>query len=146
MPGMEKRKRIIVQRKIQFRFAGFVILFVVGTAFVTSVTVFWTTFSLLGERLAQVYPQGRLVEVFRTVYLSFFAILLLASVVIFYLSIRFSHRIVGPLPKIYDFIRGIGQGEFERRISLRRSDELHELADALNEMAGELERLKSRKS
>lgn len=135
-----KRKQVIVARDIQFRFARFVILFAVGTAFFTSLTVFFTTFSLLGDKLAQVYPQGRLIEIFKTVYLALAIDLLVAAPLIFLVSIRFSHRIVGPLPKIYDILRKVGKGDLSQRLTLRKADELVNLADVINEMIDNLKK------
>jgi methyl-accepting chemotaxis protein len=137
-----RRKQVVVERKIQFRFARFVVLFAIATSFLTSATVFFTTFSLLGDKLADVYPQGRLVAIFRTVYLAFALNLALAAPVLFYLSLRFTHRLAGPLPKIYDTLRKVGQGDFEQKLVLRRNDELRDLADVINEM---IENLRSGK-
>jgi len=136
-----RRRQIIIEPGIQFRFARFVILFALATAFVTSGIVFFTTFSLFGERLSDVIPQGRLIEIYRTVYLSFFGILLLAIPFILYFSLRFSHRIVGPLPKMYRLLRDVGKGDLEQYLVLRKKDELKELADSINDM---IESLRSR--
>ena len=128
------RRTILVERGTQFRFARFVILFAIGTAVVTSTVVFLVTSSLLGERLAGVYPQGRLVEIFRKVYLLFGLVLLISIPAIFYLSIRFSHRFVGPLPKIYRTLKEVGEGNLDQELKLRKHDELTELAAVINEM------------
>jgi methyl-accepting chemotaxis protein len=133
-----RRKQVVVERKIQFRYARSVLLFAIVTSFLTSTTVFFTTFSLLGDKLADVYPQGRLMAVFRTVYLAFAVNLVLAAPVLFYLSLRVSHRLAGPLPKIYDTLRKVGQGDLEQKLVLRRNDELLDLADAINEMIDNL--------
>ena len=142
-PKQMKRTKLLVDRAFQFRFARFVMAFAFGTALFACVTVFFTTFSLLGEKLAQVYPQGRLVQVFRTAYIAFGIDLLLTTPVIYYVSIRFSHRIVGPLPKIYTVLRKIGQGDFDQKVVLRKHDELRELAAVINEMADNLRARKS---
>ena len=142
---MYERKKILVERGIQFRFARFVIFFAVGTAVLTSTIVFYTTASFLGERLADVYPHGRLVAVFRTVYLFFFGIILAITPLIFYMSIRFSHRVIGPLPKIYDVLRKVGEGDFNQSLTLRKNDELKELAAVINEMIQNLRKRTSKR-
>ena len=129
-----KRTQIVVAKDFQYRFARFVMLFAFGTAVVTATTVFFTTFSLLGDKLANVYPQGRLLAIFRHVYLAFGVNLLLLAPVVFYISILFSHRIVGPLPKIYDILRKVGQGDLDHKVVLRKNDELRDLAQAVNDM------------
>jgi hypothetical protein len=49
------------------RFARFVIAFVFMSAIVTGAAIFFTTFLLMGEKLANVYPQGRLEAIFCSV-------------------------------------------------------------------------------
>lgn len=138
MPLGFRRKKYFVDRGLQLRFARFVILFVFVSSILTGLIVFYTTFMILGGRLAEVYPQGRLVSIFQSVYLAFFANLIVILPIIFYGSIVFSHRIAGPLPKIYQTLRQIGKGNFDVNLALRKHDELKELADAINGMAADL--------
>jgi methyl-accepting chemotaxis protein len=140
-----RRKKVLVDRGLQLRFAKFVIMFVFVACLLTGLTIFYTTFLLLGERLAQVYPQGRLVDIFRTVHIAFFVNLVVILPFIFYGSIVFSHRVAGPLPKIYQGLRNIGEGNFEVRLVLRKNDELRELADVINQMAKNLKERETRK-
>ena len=130
-----RRKKYLVDRGIQFRFARFVIAFAFFAAALTGVTIFFTVTLLLGEKLAAVYPQGRLMEIFRSVYLAFFMDMLVLAPIMFIGSIVFSHRIAGPLPKIYQTLKDIGSGDFNQHLVLRKHDELKELAATINEMA-----------
>ena len=140
-----RRKKYLVDRGIQFRFARFVIAFVFLASILTAFTIFFTTFMMLGEKLAAVYPQGRLVEIFKSVYFAFFVDMLVVLPIIFAGSIVFSHRIAGPLPKIYQALRHIGNGNFDQRLVLRKRDELKELADVINETAQHLRDRESKK-
>jgi len=144
LPLRFRRKKYFVDRGLQLRFARFVILFVFISSIVTAILVFYTTFIILGGRLADVYPQGRLVSIFQSVYLSFFINLAVILPVIFYGSIVFSHRIAGPLPKIYQSLQQIGQGQFDVNLTLRKGDELKELVDAINKMAADLKAKETR--
>ena len=137
MPNVQ-RKQYFVQKAMQLRFARFVILFVFVSAILTGGVIFLVTFLLMGEKLASVYPQGRLVPIFQSVYVSAFLSLAAMLPLIFYGSIIFSHRIAGPLPKIYRILREIGQGKFDQNLVLRKHDELKELANVINEMAKNL--------
>ena len=140
-----RRQKYFVERGLQLRFARFVILFVVASSFLTGLTIFYTPLTILGERLAQVYPQGKLQAISHSAYIAFIINFLVLLPIIFYGAIRFSHRIAGPLPKIYNTLREIGKGDFEKRVVLRKNDELKELADAINEMVKDLkEREKNR--
>ena len=134
----QQRTKLLVDRKLQVRFAMFVMAFAVGTAFLTSAIVFFTTFSLMGEKLASVYPPGRLKEIYESTYLIFGGVLIVMLPGIFYMSLRFSHQIVGPLPKIYRTLRSIGDGDFNQSLTLRKGDKLTELAQVINEMAAHL--------
>jgi methyl-accepting chemotaxis protein len=145
MPPGFRRKQYFVEQGLQLRFARFVILFVFISSIVTAILVFYTTFMILGGRLAEVYPQGRLVSIFQSVYLAFFVNLVVILPVIFCGSIVFSHRIAGPLPKIYQALQQIGQGQFDVNLTLRKGDELKELADAINQMAAALKAKEMRK-
>ncbi len=140
-----KRKQYLVVRGLQLRFTQFVVLFVFLSCLITGLTIFYTTFLMLGERLASVYPQGRLIQIFRSVHVAFVINLLVILPVIFYCSILFSHRIAGPLPKIYQALKSVGQGNFDVKLVLRRTDELRELADVINEMARNLKERQSGK-
>lgn len=138
-----QRKQILVVKKIQYRFAAFVILLAAGTAFLTSFAVFFTVLTVLGDKLASVYPQGRLAPIVRSAYLSFIVVFAVSVPLIVYLAIRFSHKVVGPLPKIYRYLMSVGQGIHPGKLVLRDGDHLHELAAAINQMADDL---KSRNS
>ena len=133
-----KRTKYLIARELQFRFARVVMFFVFVSCLVTGLTVFYTTYWMLGERLADVYPQGRLVEMFRSVHVAFLVNMILILPFIFFISIRFSHRVAGPLPKIYRALREIAQGRFDVNLVLRKNDELKELAGEINTMAASL--------
>ena len=133
-----RRKQYFVERGLQLRFARFVILFVFLASLATGLLVFYTSYFMLGEKLADVYPQGRLITIFKTVHIALLIDLVVMIPIIFYGSIVFSHRIAGPQPKIYRTLREIGQGNFDLKLQLRRTDELRELADVINEMTTKL--------
>ena len=132
------RKKYFVQRDMQLRFARFVVLLALISSLLTGAAIFFTTFTLMGEKLADVYPQARLVLIFQSVYFWAFMSLLAAIPFIFWGAIVFSHRIAGPLPKIYQAIRSLGDGNYDVKLTLRKYDELRELVDAINETAARL--------
>ena len=146
MPVKVLRKKYFIEKGLQLRFARFVIGFVFVSTILTGVVIFYTTFLMLGERLAVVYPQGRLIHIFKAVHLAFFVTMLGILPLIFWGSIVFSHRIAGPLPKIYEALRQIGKGSFDTHLTLRKRDELRELADVINEMSKNLAEREAKKS
>lgn len=139
-----RRKKYFVERALQLRFARFVLFFMFISCAITGCAVFYSTFAILSEKLVGIYPQGRLIEIFRSAYLAFGFGLLVVTPIIFYGAIVFSHRVAGPLPKIYQALRRIGNGEWDDRLVLRKNDELKELADVINEMADKLKQRESK--
>ena len=145
LPFPIRRKKYFIEKGLQLRFARFVILFVLTSSIVTGLTIFFTTYTMLGERLADVYPQGRLLAISRSVYTALTLNVLVLLPLIFWGSIIFSHRIAGPLPKIYQALKTIGEGHFDVALTLRKHDELKGLAEAINEMAKRLKAMESQK-
>lgn len=145
MNGQEtaiKRKTYLVNRQLQFRYAGFVLLLVMGVSIVSGYTIFYTLWSMLGEKLARVYPQGMLQEILRRTTLVLTLNLLIIAPFIVWISILYSHRVAGPLVRITRSLKEIGDGNFDVNVKLRRADELKELAASINGMAASLKRLK----
>lgn len=140
-----RRKQLIIERGLQLRFARFVILYMTLSCFVTAFIVFYATFTVLSEKLVGIYPQHRLSEIFNRAYWAFFAGLLAVIPVLFYGAIIFSHRIAGPLPKIYQALQDIGGGNFDGKLFLRKNDELRELAERINQMASRLKEREAKK-
>ena len=64
--------------------------------------------------------------------------LLIAVPVVYFLAIRQSNQIVGPLKRITHAIEAIGQGDFSQRLVLRQGDVLEDMATSINQMAEQL--------
>lgn len=138
MAAQYHRRQYFIVPGLQLRFARFVIIFVFASSILTALVVFYTTFMMLGDKLADVYPQGRLEAIFKSTHLALLLNLLILLPVIFCFSIVFSHRIAGPLPKIYETLKQIGRGDFRVNLVLRKRDELKDLAEEINQMAKNL--------
>jgi len=61
-----------------------------------------------------------------------FALALGIGLAIFRLSDRISHRFCGPVARICGTLEAVQRGERPAEIRLRKGDELHELAEAVN--------------
>ena len=55
-----KRKRYVIAAKFQVRYIIYILLFLYAGAAIAGYTVYYTTWVTLGEKLANVYPRGRL--------------------------------------------------------------------------------------
>ena len=145
MPFLPRRKQFMVDRRLQLRFARLVLLFVLGCCALTASIVFYTTFTALSQKLVGIYPESRLTGIFHSAYASAALGLLLVAPAVFFAAIVFSHRIAGPLPKIYQSLRDIGAGNFDVRVTLHKKDELRELAEEINTMAAKLKDREAKK-
>jgi len=103
------------------------------------VVVYVTGWSHLVERLANVYPQGRLVEILNLIYLRLAMGFLLLLPVALGLTLFFTHTVAGPLVRIKRYLRLMARGEFDLApLYLRRFDELKEVAALINEITSRL--------
>ena len=132
-PGF-RRKQYIIKKGLQFRYIGLVFGLALIASLVTGWTVFATGWHFLGEKLASVYPQGRLVYIFRATNFALIRNLLLVSPLVFILALLFSHRIAGPVYRIEKTLEEIAKGNLGLKIRLREGDELVDLADMINGM------------
>ncbi|MFH0838641.1 MAG: HAMP domain-containing protein [Candidatus Omnitrophota bacterium] len=132
MPLKTLRRRYLV-RRFQLKFAGFV-LFIMIAIGVLCFLVYGYGMSILVEKLANVYPQHRLVAILQEVNLRLVMGFLLTIPVILITSVLISHRIAGPLVRIEKNLREIGTGNLSVSVKLRKSDELQDLAATINSM------------
>ncbi|MBU1006734.1 MAG: methyl-accepting chemotaxis protein [Candidatus Omnitrophica bacterium] len=136
-----RRKQYLIKHGLQFRYIGIVFALAILTSIITGYTVFATGWTLLGEKLASVYPQGRLIYVLKAANVALIRNLLLSSPFIFFLALFFSHKIAGPVYKIEKSMAEIARGNLVLRVKLRRGDELKDFAEEINRMTEALEKL-----
>ena len=129
-----RRRQYIIKKGLQFRYIGLVFGLALIASLVTGWTVFATGWHFLGEKLASVYPQGRLVYVLRATNLALIRNLLLISPLIFILGLLFSHKIAGPVYRIEKTLGDISKGNLGLKIRLRDGDELVDLAHTINNL------------
>jgi len=127
-----KRTRYIVVKEFQLKYVGMILLLVFLTGALCSYVVYYTSMLLMGDKLANVYPQGRLVSIVNTVNVRIALSLILISPLVAVIGIYVSHRIAGPLFRMERFLNGMASGDFSSRLTLRKNDELVPLADGIN--------------
>jgi methyl-accepting chemotaxis protein len=129
-----QRKIYIIKRAFQLRYIFIVLLFIVLTAGISSAVTYLAVFPFLSEKLANVYPQGRLMVLLRDAntkaLFSTFFILPFAA----WFSIIISHRIAGPWYRLEMSLQSLASGDLSQDISLRKNDELQSLATSLNKV------------
>lgn len=142
-----RRTQYVTDFSLQFRFI-LVTLVTLLVFFGLSLWVIYATgWAHLVERLSNVYPQGRLMEILRLIYFRLAIGLLLLMPVALLVTVFLSHTIAGPLVRIKRYLRLMAKGEFELSpLLLRRYDELKEVASLINEITqGVAPRLQERK-
>jgi signal transduction histidine kinase len=99
---------------------------------------------VLGEKLANVYPQGRLVGILKQANFVLFMRLLLITPLVGILAIVLSHRIAGPIFRIKKTLDEIIKGDYSKRLHLRNTDELQDVAESINNLMELLEKKKNK--
>ncbi|TRZ48162.1 MAG: methyl-accepting chemotaxis protein [Dehalococcoidia bacterium] len=127
-----QRKTYLIKKSFQLRYVFIVSLFILITAVISGVMTYLALFPYLAEKLANVYPQGRLIVLLRDAN----AKAVLSSLIIIpfaaWLSIILSHRIAGPWYRLEMILKNLAAGDLSHDISLRKNDELQSLASSLN--------------
>ncbi|MDD5136926.1 MAG: methyl-accepting chemotaxis protein [Candidatus Omnitrophica bacterium] len=136
-----KRRQLIVARRFQLKYAGIILGLMFVTAGFCAYAIYYTTMILFGEKLANVYPQGQLIAIVRTVNMRILISMLVISPLIGFLGIYLSHKIAGPIYRIEKFLSSMASGDLSARITLRRGDEMVSLADSINKLTESLSQM-----
>ena len=132
------RKQYLVDRAYQLRFVArlLVVVFMIamGSSLIAS-AILWK--SMYSNDLEQ---QAHIVSGLVGIAMTLLVELLLAVPILYYLGIRQTHRVVGPLKRMSRAIEAIGQGDFSQRLVLRKGDVLEDLAKTINRMAESLQK------
>lgn len=134
-----KRRKYLIKRAFQLKYIGIILFFILITAALSSVGVYLAIFPFLYEKLANVYPQGRLVAVLKDANAKLFFSTVLLLPVAAWFGIILSHRVAGPWYRLENILRAIGEGSLIHEVKLRRGDELQSLAEAINGVIRNLE-------
>jgi len=132
-----RRKQYLVDRGYQLRFVTRVFVVVLVVAVVSSLIstgLLWTNMYR-----ADLEQQATLIAALIAVATTLLVELLISIPLVYFLGIRQSHRVVGPVNRIKRALEAIGAGDFSQRIVLRRGDALEGLAKSINQMADNLQ-------
>jgi len=133
-----KRTQYFVAKKFQLKYVGMILALMFLTAAMCSYVIYYTLMILLGEKLANVYPQGRLVAIVKTVNFRILLSLLLITPMVTLIGVFLSHRIAGPIYRMERFMANLSAGNLTSKLILRKKDELMTLADGLNALSDQL--------
>jgi len=135
MSAKFRRTQYITDLSMQLRYLAVTFLLLLVFFGLSIWIVYVTGWSYLVERLSQVYPQGRLVEILRLIYLRLALGFTLLLPVAFLVTLFLSHTVAGPLVRIKRYLRLMARGDFDLApLALRRFDELKDVAQLINEI------------
>lgn len=127
-----RRTRYIIAAKFQLRYVGLILMLVFLTGILCSYVVYYTMMLGMGDKLANVYPQGRLISIVNMVNLRLFLSLILVAPFVVIIGIFASHKIAGPIYRIEKFLGDMANGDYSSILTLRKNDELMPLAAGIN--------------
>ncbi len=147
MGGKFRRAQFITDVSLQLRYMVVTFLLLLVFFGISLGIVYNTGWVYLVERLSQVYPQGRLVEILRLIYLRLSIGFLLILPVALLITLFLSHTVAGPLVRIKRYLRLMAKGDFDLApLVLRPYDELKDVAQLINEVTAQLgPRIRERK-
>ncbi|MBI4313407.1 MAG: hypothetical protein HY594_01180 [Candidatus Omnitrophica bacterium] len=130
-----RRAQFLTDRSIQSKYIVTVLGFMLAMLVVAVAIIYITGWSQLVERLAGVYPQGRLQGILKVIYLRLLLGFLLLIPLAMFVSVVVSHHVAGPLVRIKRYLRLMARGEFDLApLELRRYDELKDVALLINQI------------
>lgn len=133
-----KRRQYIVSKKFQLKYVGLILGLMFLTAALCSYVVYYSAMLSMGQKLANVYPQGRLIAIVKMVNFRIFLSVILLSPVVVVIGIFLSHKIAGPIYRIEKVLANMASGDLSGRIVLRKGDEMLSLADSINKLTESL--------
>lgn len=129
------RKRYLIDKTFQMRFASEMLLFVVVVPFLVWVTVLVLGVRLLSPETAAAAGEGPgalMLAVFKQQWLPTLLLYAFNMAVVYALIVYHSHRIAGPVYRFADTLRRVGDGDLTQHIKLRKHDFLTDLGMEIN--------------
>ena len=131
-----RRRQYLVNRPMQYRFVGTLLLFFLVLAAVVILGVYVALWGTLYS--FDLHQDPLTVSLFRTVGWMVAVELLLLAPFVFLLGVFISHKVAGPLVRIHAVLAQMTEGRYDIHVKLRKGDALIELADDINRLAAAL--------
>ena len=131
-----RRRQLIVNRPLQYRFIGAMLLILLalsGIALATVSLTLWVTLQTFGLAHDPVA-----VALLTTVGWSLTLELLIVAPFVIWMGVMLTHKVAGPLVRIQAALVRMTNGNYDVNLRLRKADALVELAEGLNRLAASL--------
>lgn len=134
-----KRRNYLINKSVQLRYMAMVGLLMITISIATGWSIYYTTWTLLLDRLEGIVTLDKLMIQLNRIILVRTISLVLVSICLGGLVTMFIiHRIVGPLFRVDCIMHQIGNGIIPRAVKFRKGDEFHDLAEAVNKATGKI--------
>ena len=132
-----QRKNYFISKDMQTKFAGTILLLALLVTIITACNIYVLGSYFYDSSITQ--NEGRTLSMVMESFIREFwprlVILVVVNIIIvFVVSVMYSHQIAGPASKLENSIKRITEGDLTFEVSLRRNDNLKELASALNSL------------
>lgn len=131
------RKRYLINRAFQTRFALEMLVFVAIVPFLVWVLVATLGMSTLSPEVAAAAGEGHgalMRAVFKQQWLPMVLLYGLNMAAVYGLIVYYSHRIAGPMYRFAETLKRIGDGDLTQTVKLRKHDFLQELGSEIDRM------------
>jgi|DewCreStandDraft_4_1066084.scaffolds.fasta_scaffold00712_67 signal transduction histidine kinase len=130
-----KRRQYIVDKKFQYKY----LFNILTMTFFTIIVVAFTTFFILWEKIIKEFfyiPDAakKLGDIFISTSQILILPVIILIVIFSIIAILFSHKIAGPIYRVEKIAEELKNGNLNISVRFRKDDELHHLAEALNNM------------
>jgi methyl-accepting chemotaxis protein len=132
-----QRKNYFISKDMQTKFAGTILLLALLVTIITACNIYVLGSYFYDSSITQ--SEGKTLSMVMESFIREFwprlVILVVVNIIIvFVVSVMYSHQIAGPAYKLENSIKRITDGDLTFEVSLRRNDNLKELASALNSL------------
>lgn len=131
-PAQFQRKTILIKKHLQYRYMALLFLSVLLAFIIVGLDIIWTVSKVVTEH-PMMQPlldeMSSMVPLFGLKIAMYMVMVLIVSAVI-------SHRMAGPIFKFEKSCATVAEGDLAHRVYLRQGDQLTDLQDQFNNMAG----------
>ncbi len=131
-PQQFQRKTILIKKHLQYRYMALIFASVLLAFIVVGLDILWTVSKVVNE-----HPMMQpLLEELSAMMPLFGIKVVMYMIMVLIVSAVVSHRMAGPIFKFEKSCATVAEGDLTHRVYLRKGDQLTELQDQFNNMAG----------
>ena len=135
------RLKYIMRNKLQLKFLALILLSILIPLFIVGGCLYYVMFQIMAEQLG--IPESiaaNLIPVLNKINLLLLLALPLVLILIFFVAIFLTHRLVGPLDRLERDLVKIASGDYSVRLTLRKDDDLKPMSEIINKIVNKLEK------